>query len=66
MGKRTVAKDFDVVNSPPPMDGSNFTENPGIEPRTSIPEDPGEKASNDTGPVRTSGKVPGYPKGSGY
>lgn len=65
MAKGQISKDFDVVNNDPPRDGVNFFENPGIE-ANAVSEDAGMRATNDTSPESFSGKIPSYPKGSGY
>jgi hypothetical protein len=67
MSKGSVSKNFDVVGSDPPMDGANFFENAGIQPSPGkAKEDAGMRESNSTKPAVTGGKLPKYPKGSGY
>jgi hypothetical protein len=55
MGKN-IPNNYDVVGTAPPSadSGYGFEENPGIKPPTSIPNTPGENATNSTEPRRVS------------
>lgn len=65
MAKGDIKNNIDVVNGPLPTNGANFFENEGIEPRTSLPESAGMRATNDTSRHEVKGGMPSYPKGSG-
>lgn len=64
-----IPKNMDVVSKEAPAynKGTNFFDNPQIEPHTSaIPDSPGEKAMNDTAAHSQTSKQPFGKGGTGY
>jgi len=62
-----IAKNYDVVNNTPDASkGTNPFDNPGIMPNKSIPDCPGEKATNDPAALSTNKGQPFGKGGSGY
>lgn len=60
---KNLSKNFDVVGSPPPTEGVNPFENPGIQPRKSPAGTPGT-GTNKTDPHTTTGSIPKMNKGN--
>lgn len=63
-----VKKDFNIVDQEAPAanSGTNFFDNPQVQPPNSIEMTPGEKAVNQTSQERVQNTMPNYPKGGGY
>lgn len=63
-----IPKNYDVVGKEPPNwdKGTNPMDNPQIEPRSSIPDTPGEKTQNMTSVTEVTKGQPFGKGGSGY